>query len=344
MIIIDGSRGEGGGALLRQALGLSIYTGKPFKMVNVRASRPSPGLKMQHLQALNAAQRLSNAEVQGNFIGCKEVYFSPGELCEKNLKIDIGTAGSVTLLFQSVLLPLVFSDKHFKVEVRGGTDVAWSPPIDYFSNVLTPQLRRFREVDVELLRRGYYPKGGGKAVLSLRGSFKEKPLTFPASQLLCFKGVSHASKDLEQARVSERQERTASLILEGLAPVSITREYANTLSTGSGVTLWALKGSDEGLDFDNPCVLGSSALGEKGRRAELVGEEAALSLREEALSGADVDRHLADQLLPFLGVVGGSFKASALTRHFHSTLYVAELFLGKRFKVDCLTVSAKPYQ
>ena len=344
MIQLDGSHGEGGGSILRQALSLSILTGKDFSVRNIRSSRQNPGLAPQHLASLRAAAKICGATMWGDQIGSTEIYFKPGKLKGGSQFIDIGTAGSATLLLQSILLPCVFSKKKVSITVRGGTDVFWSQPFDYFKGVFIPQLRRYADIDAGLFARGYYPKGGGeiKVSVSSRKSPDEylDPIILSSQpKLLQVRGVSHASADLEPAQVSERQADSAKLRLKGIGvPVTISHEYSKSESTGSGITLWAVFGDDE-IDFTNPTILGASSLGERGKKAETVGIEAADLLQKAIDSGACADEHLADQLIPCLGLAGGVIKTSAITNHVLSNIHVAELFLGVKFEVKDNIVS-----
>jgi RNA 3'-phosphate cyclase len=347
MIQLDGSHGEGGGSILRQAIALSIFTGKDFIIKDIRKNRTPAGLKAQHLGSLNAAAEMCKATYWGNTIGSTEVYFKPGTLKGSNFSFDIGTAGSATLFFQSILLPCVFSKRKVTINVAGGTDVSWSPPFDYFKSVFLPQLRRFCEVEAGVLRRGYYPKGGGelkvmvKSRLSKEDLMDQNPIRITKrDKLLQIKGVSHASTDLEKAQVSERQADAASLKLKSIGPVNIAREYTSSFSTGSGITLYAMYGTDE-IDYYNPVILGGDSLGELGKKAEVVGLEAANRLLEEINSGAPVDEYLADQLIPYLALVGGEIITSKVTQHTLSNIYVCEKFLDVKFEVNDKVISCK---
>jgi len=347
MIVLDGS--SGGGQIVRTALALSCLTGKPFRITNIRSAREDPGLKAQHVQCVKALQQLCGAKADGAEIGSKELLFIPGKISAKNLTIDIGTAGSVTLLLQAVLLPCVFAQKTHTLTLIGGTDTSWSMPIDYFANVLAPQYRRICGLQAKLLKRGYYPKGGGKAELIIKPEIKRNEFeTFEAFQavlnhkafilekqgeLAIIKGTSHASKGLENAAVAERQADAARKALAHLkAPIEITTEYADTLSTGSGITLWAIFSSNDEIDVDNPVRLGADALGERGKPAEKVGQEAAEKLLNEIKSKAPVDSHLADNLIPLLALCRPStLKTSSITDHTRTNMQVVEAFLGKVF-------------
>ncbi len=155
--------GEGGGQVLRTALSLSSVLSLPVRIENIRAGRPKPGLKPSHLTAVRALSAISSAEVDGDSIGSSSLLFSPGSARGGVFSFDTGTAGSITLIMQALLPVMVFSGGHFRVSISGGTDVAWSPPIDHTRNVLLPVLASAGAViETEVERRGYYPKGGGK--------------------------------------------------------------------------------------------------------------------------------------------------------------------------------------
>jgi len=346
MIELDGSHGEGGGAILRQALALSAATGKAFRITNIRKGRCNPGLAPQHLAGVNAAKNLCNAEVKGHAIGSTEISFKPDEVKGGRYKIDIGTAGSITLLLQSIMLPSIFSGKKLSFQITGGTDVKWSQPFDYFKFVFLPQMRRYADIEANLFKRGYFPKGGGEVKLTINGKYTSKDdlpsiLLTEQKNLLQIKGVSHASMDLEKPRVAERQAESARLELNELKiPVDINHEYSNTYSTGSGLTLWAIYG-DEEIDLNNPVVLGADSLGDRGKKSEAVGREAADNLISMIKSNAAVDKYLIDQLIPFLALAGGLIKTSEITKHVKSNIYVAEKFLDAKFTIKDNVVSCE---
>ena len=354
MIKIDGSHSEGGGQLLRTALGLSSITGQPFEMINVRKNRPNPGLRPQHVSCVKAAAELCNGKFEGAEVSSSEVKFHPGSVKSRTLSVDIGTAGSVTLLLQSLLLPAVFGDRKFRIKVTGGTDVPFSPTSAYFSEVLLPHLRKFCDViEYGVSRSGFVPAGGGKAELCVKpkfrlseyGSFdkllkdlrnkRHTETTFLSpGKLVSIKGVSVASRSLEKAEVAERQADSVRFALGKLSvPVNITRSYPDSQSPGSAITLRAVFSEPDEVSQLNPVILGSSMLGRRGMRAEDVGKQAASGLMKEISSGAPVDRHLADQLLPFLALTGGQMRVSEITPHCIANVYAIESFLGRCFEV-----------
>jgi RNA 3'-phosphate cyclase len=345
MITLDGA--EGGGQMLRTALALSALTSQPFKMINIRASRPQPGLKPQHYTCVKALQELTKAKTDVQ-LGSEELMFIPEKYKAQSQVIDIGTAGSITLLLQSILLPAMFSSRTHTLTIKGGTDTKWSMPIDYFANVILPQFRRYAGFELKILKRGYYPKGGGEVELKIVPRFKlnkytslkelcdqMKPIDITETgKLMVIKGVSHASKDLENSQVAERQAYAAKQLL-GEVPVDIAVQYNETLSTGSNIVLWAMysKQGDE-IDFSNPVIVGADALGERGKRAEQVGQDAAEKLRRLLNDKIPVDEHLADNLIPLMGMARGSeIKTTEITQHMRTNIKVVESFFGECFKI-----------
>ncbi|MCS7312983.1 MAG: RNA 3'-terminal phosphate cyclase [Acidobacteria bacterium] len=326
---LDGREEEGGGSILRHALGFSVLTGRPFWIRHIRANRPQPGLRSQHVHSVRAAARLCGARVRGDSVGSTELTFEPGAVRPGDYEVDIGTAGSVTLLLQAILLPVVMGPVETRWVVRGGTDVPWSIPADYFEAILLFQLQRWAQASFRLLRRGYYPAGGGHVELRVRPhGVPPMPLRLDGSgRLVRVEGVAHASCPLRSARVAERMRAAAVNALRRPpdVPVSVRVDYQETASPGAGIVLWATL-----RDVDDQTVeyrLGASALGERGVPAETVGVRAAQALTEELDAGACADRHLADQLVPFLAWVGGRLRTSALTPHTRASLYVARRFL-----------------
>ncbi|MBN1156432.1 RNA 3'-terminal phosphate cyclase [Candidatus Woesearchaeota archaeon] len=178
MIELDGSHGEGGGQIVRTALALSTITGKPFRVTRIRANRPRAGLKMQHLTCINALKQLSDCKCEAE-LGQTELEFYPAPISRHEANIDIKTAGSITLLLQSILLPCILSTHSTRLAITGGTDVKWSMPWDYFTNVFLPVLKPYATIEARLIKRGYYPKGGGKVELMIKPTGIKTPLSLP---------------------------------------------------------------------------------------------------------------------------------------------------------------------
>ncbi|MBI2549483.1 RNA 3'-terminal phosphate cyclase [Candidatus Woesearchaeota archaeon] len=345
LIQLDGTSGEGGGSLVRTALAISTITGKGFSVTDIRKGRSEPGLKAQHLQSVLALQKMCHAEVSGAALGSMNLTYVPGSIQGGTYTVDIGTAGSVTLALQSLLLPCCFADAPLQIELSGGTDVPWSPTFDYFHYVCLPYYSRFATIECSLLKRGFYPKGGGNVLIhiiprhnrryfssfedflrALQQSYQPFDLTLPV-QVQMVQGNSLASTHLQAAQVAERQGTAAQLVLEKnlSVPINIQASYHQSLSPGSSITLWTE--SQQGS-------LGSDALGKQKTPAEVVGENAARQLLYEIEMHAGVDVHLADQLLMLMALLPGSkLKTSAVTNHMITNNYVLEKFLPVTMEV-----------
>uniref|UniRef100_A0A7C3UCR5 RNA 3'-terminal phosphate cyclase n=1 Tax=Geoglobus ahangari TaxID=113653 RepID=A0A7C3UCR5_9EURY len=321
MIKIDGSYGEGGGQILRTSIALSCVTGKSVEIFNIRANRPKKGLAAQHLKGVEAAKMLCDAEVEGLRLGSTRLVFKPRKIRARDMRIDIGTAGSVTLIFQTILPPLLVADKPCKIEIIGGTDVQWSPSIDYFRFVTLKALKEMRaNAEVELIKRGYYPKGGGKVILRVNPS-NLKGIAFEKEMCDVIRGISHCSNLPEH--VAERQAKVAKTFLEERGyKTEIDVETQKGLSTGSGITLFC-------------GYKGSVSLGEKGKPAEKVGNEAASQLYEELQSDAVFDKHLADQVMSFAAIANEKtvYTTSEITKHIVSNAYVINKFFENCVKI-----------
>ncbi len=342
MIILDGSYLEGGGQIVRTALGLSVLTGKAFEVDNIRAGREKPGLKAQHMTCVKALEKLCNAKSEGNEIGSSYLKFLPGKFKPQTLSVDIGTAGSITLLLQSLVVPCLLAERKTRLKITGGTSGLGQMPVDYFTEVFVPHLTKYADIECKVERYGYYPQGGGKFDIKIKPkfNFENKGLApkinlMEQGNLLQIKGVSRASKLLEKAEVADRQAKAAKMVLSKLdCPIHIRSEYCDTLSPGSEITLWAIFSKGEEIDFGNPIHLGEDAIGERGKRSEEVGQEAAAKLKEQISSKAPVDRHMADNLIPLLGLFGGRIKVAEVTTHTLTNIYTVEKFLDVKFIVD----------
>jgi RNA 3'-terminal phosphate cyclase (ATP) len=285
------------------------------------------------MTGVKAAAELCSGHLEGLEVGSTEFVFKPGKLRAGTFKFDVGTAGSVTLVLQTLMPILAFAPGGVHLEITGGTDVKWSPPIDYLRLVTLPILRKIGyRGDLETVRRGHYPKGGGLVRFSTQGPSRLQPLTNSHSGSVSkIYGISHATA--LPRHVAERQATLARKCLEDakLPPPSIDLEVIDDkkqLGPGSGIVLSA--------DTQNGGILGSDALGERGRPAEEVGSNAGKILAEEIHSGAYLDRHMGDIIVPYLVLADGTSEVSVsrVTQHTRTNVKVAEWFTGRRFDLE----------
>ena len=334
-IEIDGQHGEGGGQVLRTAISLSAVTGKPCHVINIRARRRNPGLAAQHLAGIKAAAQLCGARLEGARIGSQEVRFQPAEIKGGNYQISVGTAGAVTLVLQTLVPLALRADRETTLDIEGGTDVAWSPLIDYFVNIHCTCLRELgAELEVQTLQRGFYPRGGGRVrvrIQPLTGAFGPIHLTKRGS-IQAIEIWDIASDTLRRARVAERQLDGFRSAWRDEYPLGQVHQlYVDSPSPGTSFHAFA---------HTETSRLGACAVGRRGKRAELVGKEAADLLIGELAGGAAVDRWMADQLIPYLGLFGGSIHTSYITEHIRTNIWTTEQFLPLRFTIKRRTIRA----
>jgi len=353
MIEIDGSFGESGGQILRTALSLSAITKKPCHIFNIRKSRPRPGLATQHLIGVQALSQLCNAGVEGDFLGSEEIKFSPGEIQGKDLNLKIETAGSITLVLQILILPTLFASSPIKIYFDGGaTDTFFSPTIDHFRYVFLKIIEKMGvKTEINIVKRGYYPEGGAKVEVKIFPS-KIKNINFTERGFLKnILIVSGASDFLKEKKVAERQIAGTKEVLGKLKlPTEEKIEYYQTQSPGSQICLIAefalrqAQGNPEQSRRIENTVIGTDNLGKLGKRAEDVGKEAALELLKEQKSEACLDKHLADQILPFMALVSRTSQVSVseITEHCKTNIWVIEKFLEGRFKIKEKIISWVP--
>lgn len=327
MVEIDGSYGSGGGQILRTAVGFSAFTSIPCRIYNIRAKMENPGLREQHLQAISSIKELCNAEVKGLEIGSTYIEFYPKEIKKNNLNVKIGTAGSVGLVLQALLIPAMRL-KELTVKINGGgTWGKWAPPTEYIKQVLAKLLLPYGFfIDVSILKEGFYPKGGAEVKVIIRtDNFKPIDLT-EKKKIVSIKGLSIASASLKEKKVAERQRDSAVSLLHSYFKIvpQVDVKYVDSLSVGSGLLCY--------ITTENS-IIGADSLGELGKRSEDIGKEVAQKLICEYEKGV-IDSHMADQILPFLAIAGGKIQVSKITEHCRTNAYIIEKFLPLKFSFE----------
>jgi len=340
VITVDGA--EGGGSVLRVAIGLAVALQQPVRVVNIRGARKDPGLKAQHLAGLLATARLCDAQVEGAKLGSREVLFVPKRINKRKLRAEVPTAGAVGLVLQPLQIACLAAEHDVEVFVEGGgTFGKWAPPLPYLQHVNFALLTRFgypAQLFVE--REGFYPKGGARVrALFYRPRLKGPLVLEERGRLESVQGLSVAALGLKDAKVAERQARAALDALGSLdvdadadadVGVHLETRYVETASLGSAIVLWA--------KFERT-ILGADALGERGVRAEIVGRRAAEQLLTEIRSDATLDVHMADQIIPFVALYGGAFRCRELTEHVQVNLRVVEQLTGRTPRVEGMRIA-----
>ncbi|MBI4954648.1 MAG: RNA 3'-terminal phosphate cyclase [Myxococcales bacterium] len=333
-MVLDGSAGEGGGQILRTSLALSMITGTPFVLERIRARRAKPGLMRQHLTCVQAAAAISGAEVEGSLLGSARLAFRPGPVVGGTHDFDVGSAGSVALVLQTLALPLALASRPCRVRVRGGTHALWAPIHPFLDEAWLPLVRAAgAEVGLELAAVGFHPAGGGEVVLTTSPSMALAPIHLaPSSGQLALRAHAIVA-DLPESVA--RRELVA--LAEALAGAPLVRSSATVASPGPGNALW-LSARDEGTGVTNVF----SGIGERGVRAEAVGGAVAERFLAWRESGASVEEHLADQLMLPIALAGsGSFTCDGLSLHALTNIEVLHAFTGARLRAFALDGGAR---
>lgn len=330
MIEIDGSMGEGGGQVLRSALTLSLLTGKAVRLRNIRANRDKPGLRPQHLLAVQAAGQISKARIDGDRVGSQRITFAPGPVIPGEYHFDIGTAGATALVLQTLLLPLAMGQGPSHLFITGGTHVPWSPCFHYLDWQWCKLLRRMGiPFALAMPMAGFYPPGGGKLIAVIPGNAKPTAIQLPSRGCLRrIRGIS-AVANLPMS-IAERQQAQAMKRLALLAPKTEMDFQLESLPAHSKGTLLLLLAEFE------PSQACFFALGAIHKRAEQVADEAIDHLVRFLNGDGAIDPWLADQLLLPLAIAeqASIIRTSNVTTHLLTNAEVIRLFLPVKITVD----------
>jgi len=320
MIEIDGAEDEGGGQVLRSALSLSICTNQPFRIDNIRGKREKPGLMRQHLTAVRAAVEICDASVSGDEVGSTQLTFRPGAVKPGNYSFSIGTAGSCTLVLQTVLPPLLTASGSSQIRFSGGTHNKASPPVDFLQRAYLPLVERMGpKVSLDLVRHGFYPRGGGEILATIT----------PVPRLSHLSLMERGSRRGSYAEayiaaiplhVAQRELEIVGKMLNWPGEQLHVRGLANDVGPGNALT----------ITVEHEAVTEVfTGFGEKGVAAEQVAKGAAERARAYLAAPVAVGRHLADQLLlPIALAGGGEFATLPVSAHFQSLASIIEAFVG----------------
>lgn len=323
MIELDGSAGEGGGQILRTALTLAMITGRPFRIRQIRARRAKPGLMRQHLVAVQAAARICGAEAAGAVLGSQELEFNPGKVQGGDYHFAIGTAGSCTLVLQTVLPALLTADRPSTLRLSGGTHNPMAPPVQFLQRAFLPRLAEMgAHIELHLDRFGFYPAGGGEVLARVSPCAALRPRSWMAR--------------------GERKAAYAECFIAGIPGRVAQRELecvGKSMNWGEDQLLNRTLPADQGpgnalmltLEYEHAAEV-FTAFGEKSVSAETVARHAVQRARQYLCTQAAVAEYLGDQLmLPLALAGGGGFTVDEVSMHARTNAEVIELFLPVRF-------------
>jgi len=333
---IDGSFGEGGGAILRIGAGFSILFKHPIRIKNIRANRPKPGLRLQHLIGLRTLTELTNSNLSNCTVGTTEITLSPRQSIKDNIKVEIGTAGSIGLLLQPIQIACLGFDTPEKIEITvngGGTFGKWAPGLNYLNEVTYKIFRNHGfKIDIDIQKHGFYPKGGALVKCTLYPSkSKLRPICITElGNIELIQGEIVTANQLKRNEVNERIKKAAQQQLkkELKMDIEINSNYVNSLSPGVGFFLWA--SSDTGA-----LISSGTILGERNITSENLAKRTANELIKYIKKKIPVDNYLSDQLIPFMGFTKESSKIKVLeiTSHTKTNLELIKLFLKRNYRI-----------
>ena len=330
---LDGSYGEGGGQILRSSLSMAALLNKPIRIHNIRAGRKKPGLQAQHLTCVTAAAAISGADVEGAEVNSQKLAFKPRALQSGNFQFDVSdvyaSAGSMPLIFQTLLPSLCFANSRSQISLFGGTHVPWSPPFHYIDLVFLPIVRAMGvKANVKLLKAGWYPRGGGNIAAEIEPGERLKPIDLREAgkleRIYCVSGSSNLP-----AHIAQRQADHAAAILKS-AGFKPEVEILQLSSPGQGTIVFIL------AEFENSRA-GFTELGAIGKKAEKVAQECCAKFLEfmRMQAGCAIECHLGDQLIIYMALAQGRscFTTASISQHLLTNIWVVEQFLPVKFQL-----------
>jgi len=332
MINIDGGTKSGSGTIVRYSVALASLLGEEIRIENIRAGRDKPGLRAQHLKVVQACQEMCHGIVENASVGSKEITYTPrGQFNGGEYSWDIGTAGSTTMMAQTLLPLACFAKKPSKFRLEGGLFQDFAPSAYHMKFVLLPFLKRMGiRAELDIIRHGYVPRGGGIIQVRVEPAGKLEPLNLSEQgEIFCIKGTA-LSSHLQEKRVSQRMAEECQRVLSSYGyKAEIERiEDKSSLQEGAALAIYA--------ETSLGNRMGSDRAGRPGRSSESIGRYVAERLIEDIETGAAVDRYIADQLIIYAGLVKGVTRYSIprITEHVETNLWLIEKFLGARTRID----------
>ncbi len=333
MIYVDGAQKSGSGTIVRFAVGLATLFGEELHLINIRAKREKPGLRPQHLKAIQAVQQICQGSLDGGEIGSKEIRFRPGgEIKSGCYEWNIGTAGSTTLLAITLLPVACFSTGAMSFKISGGLFQDFAPSAYHMQYVLSPMLSKMGiTAKFGVIRPGYVPRGDGVIKVAVEPvTGKIKPIRLPnQGDVVRIEGIA-LSSHLKEKRVSERMMQKCSEVLESNGYSAQVEIIYDTLALQRGAALALYAKTSSG------CIIGADRAGEPRRASEDIGRYVAGNLIEDLATGATVDRYLADQLIFYAALADGvsQYRIPKLTEHIETNLWLVESILGAKTQVN----------
>lgn len=331
MIEIDGAQKSGSGTIVRLACGVAALLDEELHLINIRARRDKPGLRPQHLKAIDALREICHGRLEGGKVGSSEIRFKPGsEIWDGHYQWDIGTAGSTTLLAMTLLPVACFSQKVTSFRISGGLFQDFAPSAYHMQNVLFPLLGRMGiSASLRIIRPGYVPRGGGIIEVAVTPAVKIKPiqLVLPG-KVVGITGVA-LSSHLKERQVSERMANKCAEMLRAKGYRAQIEVIHDTMALQAGAALAVYASTSAGG------IIGADWAGAPQRSSEDIGRYVARSLVEDLAAGATVDRYAADQLILYAALADGvsQYRIPKLTEHIESNLWLAEIMLGAKTEV-----------
>jgi RNA 3'-phosphate cyclase len=336
MMKIDGSMLEGGGAIIRNSIALSAIRKQPITITNIRANRPKAGLRNQHMFVIKTIGDMCDARIENVHVGSKEIQFFPGEIKGGEYKVDVQTAGSLTLLLQAIIPVAIHAPNTVKLLMKGGTDVAWSPPLDYMRYVYIPMMEKIGlNITLCVGRRGHYPKGGGTLSCDIEPLYHMRPIEYKFDdpfKVDCICGHAHAVKlpstivdrMINSATKELKKHNYKISVIESECPEP---KYDTHIAPGTGIILWSCN--------NYGTILAGDCLGKKGLPAEKVGEIAAKNLIEQLKTEKPIDYHLADQMIIWMGLSAfpSVIETTKITSHTLTNIELLKIIAKSKFDV-----------